>query len=115
VAEQGDADPFSRLLAVAEEQLRWQRAAALPQVREIVDKTLIKTKMRQAYEFLDGDRKSSDIAETVGTSKGNMSGWTRLWRDLGIAYDRTDANGHKRIRHIVSLEALDLPVEIDEI
>lgn len=103
-----------RLIAVAEEQLRWQRAAALPQVRDIVGTTLVKTKMRRAYELLDGECQSSDIAVTVGTSKGSLSGWTRLWRDLGIAYDTTNAKGHRRIKHLMSLEALGLPLEVEE-
>jgi len=111
---QGNADPFVRLVAIAEEQLRWHRAAALPHVREIVDKTLVKTRMRRTFELLDGERKSNDIASTVGTSKSNMSSWTRLWRDLGIAYDTTNADGQKRIKHLVSLEALGLPVEVEE-
>jgi hypothetical protein len=105
---------LGRLVAATEEQLRWQRAAALPQVREIVDTTLVKSKMRQAYELLDGERQSSDIAATVGTSKGNMSGWARRWRDLGIAYDTTNAKGHKRIKHLMSLEALGVPLEVEE-
>lgn len=75
---------------------------------------MVKTRMRRAYELLDGKRKSSDIADTVGTSKGNMSGWTRVWRDLGIAYDTTNPDGHRRIKHLVSLEALGLPLELEE-
>jgi len=114
MADVGAGDPLSRLVALAEEQLRWQRAAALPQVRRIVDETLVKTKMRQAYELLDGKRQSKDIAAEVGTSKGNLSGWTSLWRDLGIAYEMTNEDGQKRIRHLVSLEALGLPLEVKE-
>jgi hypothetical protein len=32
----GSADLLARLVEVAEEQLRWQRAAVLPQVRETI-------------------------------------------------------------------------------
>jgi hypothetical protein len=108
------AGPLERLVTVAEEQFRWQRAAALPGVRETVDKTLTKTKMRRAYEMLGGDRRSGEIAKAVGVSPGTMSGWATLWRDLGIAYDTTDQEGRARIEHLVSLKSLGLPVELDE-
>lgn len=105
-----DTDTLARLLAVAEEQLRWQRAAVLPQVRETIERTLTTTQHRRAYELCDGSRASSDIAKEVGTSKQNFSGWTRRWRDLGIAYE-TDT---RRIQHLTSLRALGIPLDAPE-
>jgi hypothetical protein len=105
-------DPLPRLVAVAEEQLRWHRAAALPGVRDTIDKTLTKTKMRCAYEMLDGENQSRDIAEAVGVSPATISQWATLWRDLGIAYDTTNKQGHARIKRLVSLKSLQLPIEL---
>jgi hypothetical protein len=100
---------LTELLATAQEQLRWQRAAVLPQVRETIDQTLGTTQLRCAYELCDGSRSGSEIGATVGTTKQTISNWTRRWRDLGIAYDTPE----RRIRHLTSLEALGLTVEVD--
>jgi hypothetical protein len=100
-------DTLSRLLAVAEEQLRWQRASVLPQVRETIEKTLTTSQLRQAYELCDGSKASSEIADAVGTSKQNFSSWTRRWRDLGIAFE-TDK---RKIQHLTSLKALGISLD----
>ncbi len=101
------SDTLSRLLAVAEEHLRWQRAAVLPRVREAVERTLASSQARQAYELCDGSKSSSDIAKAVGTSKQNLSGWTRRWRDVGIAFENED----RKIQHLASLKALGIPLD----
>jgi hypothetical protein len=106
-AETTGTDTLSRLLAVAEEQLRWQRASVLPQVRDTVERTLMTSQLRQAYELCDGSKVSSDIAKAVGTSKQNFSGWTRRWRDLGIAFENED----RKIQHLTSLKALGIALE----
>lgn len=103
-------DVLSRLLAVAEEQLRWQRAAVMPQVRETVERTLASSQVRQAYELCDGSKSSSEVAKTVGTSKQNFSGWTRRWRDVGIAFENED----RKIQHLTSLKALGIPLEVGD-
>jgi hypothetical protein len=95
------------LLAVAEEQLRWQRASAMPQVRETIAEALATTKLRQAYELCDGTRRSTEVAAKLGVSKQAFSGWTRNWRNLGIAYE---VEG-RRIKHLVSLATLGIPIE----
>lgn len=100
-------DTLSRLLAVAEEQLRWQRASVLPEVRDTVEKTLTTSHLRQAYELCDGSKASSEIAKEVDTSKQNFSGWTRRWRDLGIAFENED----RRIQHLTSLRALGISLD----
>jgi hypothetical protein len=100
---------LERLLATAEEQLRWQRAAVLPEVRKTIEQTLTTTQLRRAFEMSDGTKASADIAKAVDASKQSMSGWTRRWRDLGIAYD---VEG-RRIKHLTSLSSLGLPLEVD--
>lgn len=102
-----EADPLERLVAIAEEQLRWQRAAVLPSVRETVERALTTGAQRQAFELCDGARASNDIAAAVKTSKQNFSGWTRSWRDLGIAYEVTPG---RKIKHLASLKMLGIPI-----
>lgn len=102
-----DTETLSRLLAVVEEQLRWQRASVLPQVRDTIESTLTTAQLRQAYELCDGSRVSSDIAKEIGTSKQNFSSWTRRWRDLGIAFE----NQSRKIQHLTSLKALGIPLD----
>lgn len=99
---------LAELLATAQEQLRWQRAAVLPEVRRTIENTLTTTQLRRAYEMCAGTNASADIAKAVGTSKQSMSGWTRRWRDLGIAYE---VEG-RRIKHLTSLAALGLPFDV---
>lgn len=100
-------DLLGELLAVAHEQLRWQRAAMLPEVRKTIERVLTTAQLRRAYESCDGTKQSADIAAEVGTSKQNMSAWTRRWRDLGIAYEIEG----RRIKHLTSLSALGLSIE----
>lgn len=98
-----------RLLAVAEQQLRWIRAAALPQVRETVLAALPKTDMRRAFELCDGERTGAEVAKEVGVSPQSISNWTKRWRNLGIAFEvKGGANSH-----LISLESLEIPLEVD--
>src|ERR1700754_3481726 len=106
-------DPLSRLGEIAEEQLRWQRAAVLPQGRVTIATALNSKAKRQAYEMHDGQTKGTEIASAVRTSKSNLSGWTRVWRDLGIAYE-IDGDGGTRIRHLASLRSLGLDLDPDK-
>jgi biotin operon repressor len=101
------------LLATAEEQLRWQRAAVLPDVRRTIEQTLDTTDFRRAYEALDGTRSGAEVAEAVGVSEATVSRWARRWRDLGIAYESTSDDGARRTRHLVSLDDLGVPVDVD--
>jgi hypothetical protein len=104
---QGAENPS--LESLIAEQLRWLRAAAMPSVRETVAAALNTTQLRQAYELCDGTRKSNEVAAKVGISKQAFSSWTRRWRNLGIAYEVEE----RRIRHLISLAALELPLEVD--
>ena len=99
---------LAQLLDTAQEHLRWQRAAVLPEVRKTIEQTLTTTQLRRAFEMCDGTKASADIAQSVGTSKQSMSGWTRRWRDLGIAYE---VEG-RRIKHLTSLSSLGLPLDV---
>jgi hypothetical protein len=99
-----------RVEEILEDQLRWLRAAALPSVRETVAAALVTTQQRRAYELCDGTLKSNVVADKVGISKQGFSGWTRRWRNLGIAYE----GDQRRICHLISLAALELPIEVKE-
>jgi hypothetical protein len=100
---------LAEILCVAEEHLRWQRAAVLPEVRRTIEQALTSTRLRRAYELCDGNHTYREIGSEVGASAGSVTNWTRRWRDLGIAYETSEG----RIHHLVSLEALGLPVEAD--
>lgn len=103
-------EDFQReLLQITREQLRWLRAAAMPQVRDTVSVALGTTQLRKAYELCDGSKKSNEVAKAVGISKQAFSAWTRRWRSLGIAYE---VEG-RRIKHLISLAALELPLEVE--
>jgi hypothetical protein len=103
-------EQLAKLVAIAEDQLRWQRAAVLPDVRKTIEQTLSTTQLRKAYELCDGQKQGNDIAKAVKTSPQSLSVWTKRWRDIGIAYE---VDG-KRTRHLATLASLGLPVEIDE-
>ena len=98
---------LAELLETAREQLRWTRAAAVPSLRETIEQTLTTTQQRRAYNMCDGTTTGQAIAEAVEASTGSISGWTKRWRELGIAYE---VEG-RRTRHIASLDALGIPVE----
>jgi hypothetical protein len=100
---------LTELVEVTNEQLRWQRAAVLPDVRTTIDHALTSTQLRKAFEACDGEKSSTDIAKSVGVSKQAFSAWTRRWRDLGIAYE---VKG--KIRHLATLKSLGLDIEIDK-
>lgn len=98
---------LTQLLMAVREQQRWQRAAALPVVRQTVAETVRTTEQRKAYEMCDGKTPNKKIAEAIGKSEATISRWASSWRDAGIAYEGDDGT-----RHLVSLDTLGLPVEI---
>ena len=100
---------LEEILASSQEQARWTKAAALPQIRDIVDQTLTTTQMRRAYELCDGTRTGAQVGSAVGTTRQTISNWNRRWRELGIAYDAGDG-----VKHIATLKLLGLPVEVVE-
>jgi hypothetical protein len=106
-------DVLGQQLEVAEEQLRWLRAAAIPSVRETVAAVLVTTRQRKAFELCDGKRTSTEVAKKAGVPKTTLSGWTSQWRHLGIANEVPTPNG-TRIRHLISLVALGLDLKIKD-
>jgi hypothetical protein len=104
----GTEDFLAELLSVAQEQLRWQRAAVLPQVRTTVEQALQSTQLRTAYELCDGEHTLRQIGAAVNAGVGSVSRRTKTWRDLGIAFEGADG----RIQHLVSLASLGLPVDV---
>jgi hypothetical protein len=114
MAEQpAPSDPLARLVAIAEEQLRWQRAAVLPQVRRTIEQALTTTQLRRAYELCDGEHKNIDIAKAARTSEASVSRWAKRWRDLGIVYEAATESGKRNV-HLVSLESLGLQLDVDD-
>jgi hypothetical protein len=102
-------ESLTRLVEVAEEQLRWLRASVLPDVRKTVEATLTTTQLRRAYEMCDGDTLAQAVAAAVDSSPPTLSRWARRWRDVGIAYETPEG----RTKHLVSLAALGVPLEVD--
>lgn len=108
--EETAEEVLRRLVAIAEDQLRWQKVAVLPQLRDTIERTLTTNQLRQAYEFCDGTTSGTEIAALVNASKASVSGWTRRWRDLGIAFE-TDA---RMTQHLVSLRSLGIDLTLPE-
>ena len=102
-------DQLSELVDIAREQLLWQRAASIPVIKAALDETLQTTKMRKAYDLCDGEHTFRQIATAVGVSLGTVSGWSKKWRESGLAFE--DSTG--RVRHLIGLGALGLPVEVE--
>lgn len=107
-------DPASRqvellesLVELVQEQLRWQRALSVGEVRAVVEQVLDTQQLREAFELCDGDRTLREIATEVGAGVATLSRWTNRWRQLGIAFE----NQHGRIQHLISLGALGLPLK----
>jgi hypothetical protein len=104
---------LTEMAATAQEQLRWTRAAAVADVKRTIEETLTTTTQRKCYEALDGTRSGSEAAQASGASNASVSGWARRWRELGIAYEYAPESGRARTKHLVSLEDLGVPVEVD--
>jgi hypothetical protein len=105
-----DDEFLARIATAVEESLRWQRAAVLPEVRQTIERALITSQLRQAYELCDGSHTGAEIANAVGASPASISGWSRKWRDLGIAHETKD----RKIQHLVSLDALGMTIKLDD-
>lgn len=102
-------DQLAELVGIVREQLLWQRAASIPAVKAALGDTLQTTKMRKAYDLCDGEHTFRQIAAALGVSLGTVSGWSKKWRESGLAFE--DSTG--RMRHLISLGALGLPVEVE--
>src|SRR5204863_518078 len=91
---------LTELLAVAQEQLRWQRASVLPEVCRTIETALTTTQLQRAFEMCDVTNASTDIAKAVGTSPQSLSRWTGRWRDGGPADGVSPDGAHgNRARH----------------
>jgi biotin operon repressor len=96
-----------RQVEIAEEHLLWLRAAAIPRVRETIEAVLVKEQQRRAFELCDGTRTGPEIASAVGVTRQSISTWTQNWRNLGIAVQV----GERKVRHLISLDALEVPLK----
>jgi hypothetical protein len=102
--------PTEQLIAAMEEQTSWLRALAMPQVRKAIEQTLTKTAMRKAYEASDGERTLREVAAAADASTGSISGWWARWRAVGIGVEV----GGGRVKHLVTLKDLGVPINIEE-
>jgi hypothetical protein len=98
------------LIAAIEEQTSWLRALALPHVRQTIEQTLTKTSMRKAYEASDGTATVREVASAAGASTGSIGGWWARWRAVGIGVEIEGG----RVRHLVSLKDLGIPIDVKE-
>ena len=108
-----NADPSpttDALVAAIEEQTGWLRALALPQVRQTIEQTLTKTPMRKAYEASDGTATVREVARAAGASTGSIAGWWARWLAVGIGVEIKGG----RVRHLISLKDLGIPLDVKE-
>jgi cell wall assembly regulator SMI1 len=96
------------LVEVAREQLRWQQAATLPEVRETLATALATTEMRRVYEMCDGQHTFREMAAEVGVALSTIAKWTKRWREAALVHE-ADAG---RMQQLVSLEAIGIPTEV---
>jgi hypothetical protein len=97
-----ESDPLQELLL-------WVKAAVIPDVKARVDRTLSSTEQRRAYNAADGTKTGKELAAIANKSAAAMSGWSKRWRQLGIASLTADG----QLKHLQSLEAFGLAVETD--
>jgi hypothetical protein len=82
---------------------------ARPSLRSDLTAALRSTAERRAYEYSNGERTSREVAELAGASKGSISNWWRRWRTKAIAVEVSQG----RVRHLIPLSAIGIPIEDD--
>lgn len=63
---------------------RWTREAALPLVRERVERLLDTVAKRRAYGAMDGTASLMAIEKTTGANHSDVRGWLAVWEIEGI-------------------------------
>jgi hypothetical protein len=63
---------------------RWTREAALPLVRERVERLLDTDAKRRAYDAMDGTASLMAIEKTTGANHTDVKGWLMGWEIEGI-------------------------------
>lgn len=99
---------LSELLAVAREQLRWQKAANLAAIRVALVAALPSTETRKVFELCDGSHTFREMASSVGVSVGTVANWTKQWREAALVYE---VEG-RSLQKLVSLGSLGIPIEV---
>jgi IS30 family transposase len=98
---------ISEVITLLEEQTRWLRILAMPQLHAAVQSALPTTQERNAFELCDGSHAGTDIARLVGVNKSTVSRWFKCWREAGIAYE--DSSG--RPRHLIGLTSMGVTLD----
>lgn len=93
------------------EILLWVKAAIIPNVKDRLDKALTTEAERRAYDAADGEKSNRELATLVGKSPQLVSVWSKKWRQGGLASLTIDG----RLRHLQSLEAFGLGIDLDEV
>lgn len=89
------------------EILLWVRAAVIPDIKERLDKSLTTPAERRAYNAADGLKANRELATAAGKSPALVSGWSKKWRQLGLASLTADG----KLKHLQSLDAFGLDVD----
>ncbi len=94
-----------------QEMLKWLRFMGLQEAKEVISDALTikddkkEREMRIAFEMLDGNTGSKEIASKLSVTRQTVSNWCQKWSKLGIV----DKKGNKRqYKHLTSLEDLGL-------
>lgn len=101
-------DALNELVSIAKQQLRWQQAATLPDIKEALSAALVTTEMRKVYEACDGKRSFREIADATGVPQATVGRWTQNWREVALLFEADSG----RMEHLVSLESIGLPVAV---
>lgn len=97
------------LLKELKEQTKWLKFLALPQLKEIIEKTLTTKELRRIYDLSDGKNSTRDIAEKLSKEEMEVGhvkvyrNWKK-WFTWGIVIPSEKYSG--RYRKIINLEDL---------
>lgn len=80
-------DALNQLVSIAKQQLRWQQAATLSDVKEGIASALPTTEMRKVYEACDGSRSFREIADATGVPQATIGRWTQGWREVALLFE----------------------------
>lgn len=89
------------------ELLAWTRVRGMRDLRELLEKELVKEQDFLIYEFTDGAHNQMMIAKEVGVNQSTVSRKWTAWRELGLVYDRPELDNPT---HLLSARAVGLDI-----
>jgi len=75
---------LKRLVALMEENVRYARFQALPEIRRTLEQALVTEVDRRIYQASFHDRTVSEVARQAGTSRSNVQRKKQDWVTRGI-------------------------------